>query len=168
MEEALAEFLRHLGLEKNASAHTVKSYREDLTQALDFFRERSGKQSLEPGQLTTRLLRAYLAWLHEQGYAKTTMARRLAAVRSWCRFMCRQGTLTANPADGLRGPRQEKKLPHFLGENALLKLLEAPTQATPLGMRDKAILEILYSAGLRVSELTGLNSADLDLDAGLA
>src|SRR5947209_5693837 len=167
MEEALAEFLRHLGLEKNASAHTVKSYREDLTQALDFFRERSGKQSLEPGQLTTRLLRAYLAWLHEQGYAKTTMARRLAAVRSWCRFMCRQGTLTANPADGLRGPRQDKKLPHFLGENALAKLLEAPP-GTPLGLRDRAILEILYSGGLRAAELTGLNGADLDMSAGLA
>src|SRR5947209_12205307 len=146
MEEALAEFLRHLGLEKNASAHTVKSYREDLTQALDFFRERSGKQSLEPGQLTTRLLRAYLAWLHEQGYAKTTLARRLAAVRSWCRFLCRQGVLTANPADGLRGPRQDKKLPHFLAEKAMTHLLAAPPADQALGLRDRAILEALYSA----------------------
>src|SRR6266567_4733688 len=105
MQEALAEYLRHLALEKNASAHTVKSYREDLTQALEFFRGRLPGHALEPLQLTTRLLRAHLAWLHEQGYAKTTIARRLAAVRSWCRFLCRQGTLTANPADGLRGPR---------------------------------------------------------------
>src|SRR5262245_36098827 len=110
MDDALAEYLRHLALEKNASAHTVKSYREDLTQALDFFRTRLGR-SPEPGQLTTRLLRAYLAWLHEQGYAKTTVARRLAAVRSWCRFLCLRGVLSANPADGLRGPRQDKKLP---------------------------------------------------------
>src|SRR5688572_26828043 len=116
MEEALAEYLRHLALEKNASAHTVKSYREDLTQALDFFRTRQSGRPLEPAQLNTRLLRAYLAWLHEQGYAKSTVARRIAAVRSWCRFMCRQGTLAANPADGLRGPRQDKKLPHFLSE----------------------------------------------------
>src|SRR5688572_20589110 len=113
MDEALAEFLRHLALEKNASAHTVKSYREDLTQALDFFRGRS-PDDMRPERLNTRTLRAYLAWLHEQGYAKTTVARRVAAVRSWCRFMCRQGVLTANPADGLRGPRQDKKLPHFL------------------------------------------------------
>src|ERR1700745_2565311 len=77
MEEALAEFLRHLALEKNASAHTAKSYREDLTQALDFFRQRLASQSPEPGQLSTRVLRAYLAWLHEQGYAKTTVSRRL-------------------------------------------------------------------------------------------
>src|SRR5438445_1576413 len=143
MQEALAEFLRHLALEKNASAHTVKSYREDLTQALGFFRERSGKQALEPGQLTTRLLRAYLAWLHDQGYAKTTIARRLAAVRSWCRFLCRQGTLATNPAAGLRGPRQDKTLPHFLSEAELKRLLEAPAADTAAGLRDRAVLETL-------------------------
>src|ERR1700745_2827857 len=114
MEEALAEFLRYLAFEKNASLFTVKSYREDLNQALEFFRGRLSEKGLEPAQLSTRLLRAYLAWLHEQGYAKTTMARRLAAVRSWCRFLCRQGVLSANPAEGLRAPRQERNLPHFL------------------------------------------------------
>src|SRR5262249_31414210 len=120
MDEALAEFLRHLAFEKNASVFTVKSYREDLNQAVEFFRGRlrpagSGapRRAPEPAQLTTRLVRAYMAWLHEQGYAKTTIARRIAAVRSWCRFLCRQGVLTANPADGLRGPRQDRKLPHF-------------------------------------------------------
>jgi integrase/recombinase XerC len=168
MEEALAEFLRHLGLEKNASAHTVKSYREDLTQALNFFRTRLVTQAPRPDQLTTRLLRAHLAWLHEQGYAKSTIARRLAAVRSWCRFLCRQGVLTANPAAGLRGPRQEKKLPHFVQHDDMVRLLAAPPGDTPLGLRDRALLETLYSAGLRVSELTGLDVADLDLDDGLA
>jgi integrase/recombinase XerC len=168
MEEALAEFLRHLALEKNSSAHTIKSYREDLVQAVEFFRTRLADQRIEPAQLTTRLLRAYLAWLHEQGYAKTTIARRLAAVRSWARFLCRQGTLTANPADGLRGPRQDKQLPHFLSEAQLSQLLEAPPADAPLGVRDRAILETLYSAGLRVSELTGLSLGDVDLDSGLA
>src|SRR5262249_34583284 len=143
------------------------SYREDLTQALCFFRERLGSQKPAPGQLTTRLLRAYLVWLHEQGFARTTVARRVAAVRSWCRFLCRQGTLTANPAESLRGPRQDKKLPHFLGEAAMTRLLETPPANTPLGLRDRAILETLYSAGLRVSELTGLNLTELDLDSGL-
>jgi integrase/recombinase XerC len=168
MDDALAEFLRHLALEKNASPHTVKSYREDLTQALGFFRERLAQKTPGPEQLTTRLLRAYMAWLHEQGYAKTTVARRLAAVRSWCRFLCRQGTLTVNPADGLRGPRQDKKLPHFMSEDDLARLLESPPADTPLGIRDRAILETLYSAGVRVSELTGLDLADIDLDTGLA
>src|SRR5262249_19573888 len=106
MEEALAEFLRHLALEKNASANTVKSYREDLTKALRFFREKNGGQAPVPAALNARLLRAHQAWLHEQGYAKTTIARRLAAVRTWCRFLCRQGYLEADPAAGLRGPRQ--------------------------------------------------------------
>jgi integrase/recombinase XerC len=167
MEEALAEFLRHLALEKNASAHTVKSYREDLTQALEFLRALPVKVS-QPAQLTTRSLRGYLAWLHGQGYAKATIARRMAALRSWCRFLCRQGVLTSNPADGLRGPRQDRKLPHFLGEDDLVRLLEAPSADTPMGLRDRAILETLYSAGLRVSELTGLNRTDLDLDSGIA
>jgi integrase/recombinase XerC len=168
MEEALAEFLRHLALEKNASAHTVKSYREDLTQALDFFRAKMPPgRPAQPAQLSPRLLRAYLAWLHEQGYAKSTVARRVAAVRSWCRFLCRQGTLASNPADGLRSPRQGKKLPHFLSAADLANLLQAPPADAPLGVRDRAILETLYSAGLRVSELTGLNLEDLDLADGL-
>ena len=168
MHEALAEFLRHLALEKNASAHTVKSYREDLTQAVAFFQERLGDKEAGPPRLTTRLLRAYLVWLHEQGYAKATVARRVAAVRSWCRFLCRQGTLSANPADGLRSPRQDKKLPHFLSVADLGRLLESPPADTPLGLRDRAILETLYSAGLRVSELTGLDLGDVDLDDGVA
>jgi integrase/recombinase XerC len=170
MDAAIADFLRFLGLEKNASEYTVKSYREDLSQAATFFKDTF--QTQDPAQLRSRHLRAFAVWLHEQGYAKTTIARRIAAVRSWLRYLCRQGTLTANPADGLRGPRQDKKLPHFLGEIALGKLLEAPSasgaDATPLGIRDKAILEVLYSAGLRASELIGLDKTDLDLDAGLA
>src|ERR1700756_4596457 len=157
MREALVDFLRHLGLEKNASAHTVKSYREDLTQAVGFFRSRLGDQAAGPAALTTRLLRAGLAWLHEQGYARSTVARRLAAVRSWCRFLCRQGTLASNPAAGLRGPRQDKKLPHFVQREDMARLLEPPPADTPLGRRDRALLETLYSAGLRVSELTGLD-----------
>jgi integrase/recombinase XerC len=167
MEEALAEFLRHLSLEKNASSHTVKSYREDLTQAVEFFRTRLGGQTPGPAHLTTRLLRAYLAWLHEQGYAKSTIARRISAVRSWCRFLCRQGVLAVNPTEGLRGPRQDKNLPHFLSEADIQTLLTMPPAQTPLGLRDRAILETLYSAGLRVSELTGLNLEDMDLASGM-
>jgi integrase/recombinase XerC len=168
MEEALAEFLRYLALEKNASAHTVKSYREDLTQALTFFREQLPASVRQPSQLSARSLRAYLAWLNQQGYAKSTVARRVAAVRSWCRFLCRQGSLGGNPADSLRGPRQEKKLPHFLSEADLTRLLETPAQDTPHGVRDRAILETLYAAGLRVSELTGLNLDAVDLHDGVA
>jgi integrase/recombinase XerC len=168
MHEALAEFLRHLSLEKNASAYTIKSYREDLNQALEFFREKAGVRVKEPRQVSTRHVRAYLAWLHEQRYSKATIARRMAALRSWFRFLCRQGLIEANPADGLRSPRQDKKLPHFLSEEELNRLLEKPPTGKPLGIRDRAILETLYSAGVRVSELTGLNVEDVDVDSGLA
>jgi integrase/recombinase XerC len=167
MQKALADYLRHLGIEKNASAYTVKSYREDLTQALTFFHERLGTTSATPERVTTRLLRAYLAWLHEQGYAKTTVARRIAAVRSWLRFLCRRGVLTTNPAEGLRGPRQDKKLPHFLTAPDMTKLLAMPTCEHPLGQRDRAILETLYSAGVRVGELCALRLNDVDLAEGI-
>src|SRR5438309_79740 len=167
MHDTLADFLRHLGLEKQSSAHTVKSYREDLTQAISFFRDLLRTDAVTPVQLTPRLLRSYLAWLHTQGYARTTIARRLAAVRSWMRFLCRQGVLERNPAEGLRGPRQDQRLPHFLTAPDLERLVQAPDARTPLGVRDRAMLETLYSAGLRVSELVGLDCDDMDGDEGI-
>ncbi|MFO0847751.1 MAG: tyrosine recombinase XerC [Gemmataceae bacterium] len=167
LEHALADFLTHLGVEKNSSAHTVKSYREDLSQALGFLRDHLKKGSTEPRDWNTRTLRAFVAWLHEQGYAKTTVNRRLAAVRTFGKFLCRQGVLAANPATALRGPRPDKPLPHFLTTDAVRKLLDAPP-ADPLGHRDRAILETLYSAGLRVSELVGLDLLDVDLGDGVA
>jgi integrase/recombinase XerC len=165
MDPFLADFLRHLGLERNASSHTVKSYREDLTQAVQFFTERLGTQA-HPRQVSTRLLRSYLAWLTEQGYAKTTIARRLAALRSWFRFLARQGVVDANPCESLRGPRQERKLPHFLTREEIDRLLRAPTGNDPFAWRDRAILETLYSSGMRVAELVAINVDDLDLNEG--
>lgn len=168
LEQGLADFLSHLGLEKNASTQTVKSYREDLTQVLTFIRDTAKKPSVEPRDWSIRMLRTFIAWLHEQGYAKTTVARRLAAIRSFGKFLCRQGTIASNPAEALRGPRQDRKLPHFLTLAEMQKLLDAPAAADPFGRRDRAILEVLYSAGLRVSELCGLNTEDLDLSDGIA
>ncbi|HVK16481.1 MAG TPA: tyrosine recombinase XerC [Fimbriiglobus sp.] len=167
LEQSLADFLTHLGLEKNSSTQTVKSYREDLTQALGFLRDHLKKSAIEPRDWSTRALRSFVAWLHEQGYAKTTVARRLAAVRSFGKYLCREGVLKSNPAQALRGPRQDKKLPHFLTVADARKLLAAPSDTPPLGRRDRAILETLYSAGLRVSELVGLNLDDMDLSDGV-
>lgn len=166
MQQALSDFLRHLGLEKNASVLTVKSYREDLTQAVGFFHDKLGADA-EIARIGSRHIRAYIAWMSEQGYAKTTIARRLAAIRSWFRFLCRNGVVSANPCDGVRGPRQEKKLPHFLSGEQIRQLLAAPQGDSPADLRDRAMLESLYSAGLRVAELVGLNLDDLDLDEGL-
>jgi len=167
LEQGLAEFLTHLGLERNASDKTVKSYREDLTQALEFARERLAKSHVDPDDWNTRLIRAFVAWLHEQGYAKSTIARRLAAVRSFGKFLSRQGVLDENPARGLRGPRLDKKLPHFLTLGDVQKLLVAPAETDWAGRRDRAILETLYSAGIRVSELVGLDVVDADLNDGV-
>ena len=167
LETSLAEFLTHLGLEKNASDKTVKSYREDLSQALGFAREKLNKKHVDPADWNTRLLRAFVAWLHEQGYAKSTIARRLAALRSFGKYLCRAGTLSQNPAQSLRGPRAEKKLPHFLTLADIHKLLAAPGEADWAGRRDRAMLETLYSSGIRVSELVGLDVLSVDLQDGV-
>jgi integrase/recombinase XerC len=168
MNDALTEFLRYLALEKNASELTVKAYREDLTQAIEFLRSLPGNENVTADRVTSRQLRAYVVWLHQQEYAKTTIARRLAAIRSWYRFLRRQGHVANSPVDGLRAPRQDKKLPHFLPETSIDKLLASPDTTHPLGRRDRAILECLYSAGLRVSELVGLEIDDVDLTDGIA
>lgn len=167
LERAFAEFLTHLGIEKNSSEHTVKSYREDLTQALQFLRNHLAQDSLQPRDWNTRNLRAFVSWLHGQGYAKSTVARRLASVRSFGKFLCRQSLLQTDPADALRGPRKDRKLPHFLTLDDIGRLLNAPSALDPLGLRDRAILETLYSAGLRVSELCGMNCEDVDLAEGV-
>jgi integrase/recombinase XerC len=167
LEQGLAEFLTHLSLEKNASPQTVKSYREDLTQALAYVRDQLKKNFVDPRDWNTRTLRGFVAWLHGQGYSKTTVARRLSAVRSFGKFLCRAGVLRSNPAEALRGPRLDRKLPHFLTVADVSRLLAAPAAAGVFASRDRAILETLYSAGVRVSELVGLNLDDLDLADGV-
>lgn len=168
MDKCLAEFLHHLATEKGASAHTVKAYREDLSQAISFLREHTGDNEVTLDRVHARHIRAYLSWMHEQEYARTTIARRLAAVRSWFRYLARESRVTDNPALGLRAPRQQRNLPHFLPALEVAKLLAAPSPETPLGIRDRALLETIYSAGLRVAEAVGLNVEDLDLDGGVA
>lgn len=167
LEKGLADFLTHLGLEKNASDKTVKSYREDLTQALQFTREKLKKKQVDASDWSVRLLRSFLAFLHEKKYAKATIARRLAAIRSFGKYLCREGVLETNPALGLRAPRLEKKLPHFLTLAHVHKLLAAPPQTDWAGRRDRAMLETLYSSGIRVSELVGLDLNSMDLNDGV-
>lgn len=164
--EAVARFLQYLKVERNASPLTIKSYREDLEALTDHLDERFGAAP-PPGDLTTLDLRGYVAGLSEQNYAKTTIARRLASLRSFFRFGQREGWAESNPAKPLRNPRRGRALPHFLSSADLERLLAAPPGDKPLGLRDRAILEVLYSAGLRVSELVGLNDGDLDLKQGI-
>ncbi len=166
MRRQTGQFLRHLDRERGASEHTVKAYREDLSALADYLADEDGRTP-EPTAITTNDLRGYSAALAEAGYAKSSIARRLASVRSFFRFGQREGWAHANPATALRNPRKSQKLPHFLTDDEVARLLSTPPADTPLGRRDRAILETLYSAGLRVSELVGANDGDLDPDEGI-
>jgi integrase/recombinase XerC len=167
MQRQIAQFLKHLHVERGASEHTIKGYREDLESLADYLADDNG-QTPAPESLTTVELRGYLSALHEAGYAKASISRRLASVRSFFRFGQREGWTDANPATALRNPRKSHKLPHFLSTDEVGKLLVAPPAGDTQGLRDRAILETLYSAGLRVSELVGMNDGDLDLSSGIA
>jgi len=168
MHSEIAQFLRYLDVEKNASTLTIKSYREDLIDMADFLADQQGKSSLRPDDVTPRDLRSYVAALHEAGYARSSISRKLASLRSFYKFAQRQELATTNPAKPLRNPRGQRKLPHFLTSDEVERLLNSPTRDEVLGLRDRAILETMYSAGLRVSEVVGLNDGDIDLEEGLA
>src|SRR5262245_42968807 len=161
MRSATERFLKYLRVERNASELTIKSYREDLEALTSFLIELRGNEP-EPSRVETSDLRGYIAALHEAGYAKTTIARRLASMRSFFRFGQREGWTKSNPAKPLRNPRKSRALPHFLSSEEIEKLLFSPDASEAHGLRDRAILEVLYSAGLRVGELAGLNDGDLD------
>ena len=167
MRTAIARFLQYLRVERNASELTIKSYREDLHVLAEYLAEARGGTCPKPDEVTVLDLRGYVAGLHASGYAKTTIARRLASLRSFFRFGQREGWSETNPAKPLRNPRKGRTLPHFLASEDLGRLLEAPPSDEPLGLRDRAILETIYSAGLRVSELVGLSDGDLDFPAGV-
>lgn len=166
MQSAVAQFLRFLAIERNASTLTVKSYREDLTALLEYSQQLYGRIP-QPREVTPLDLRGYVSALHDAGYAKTSVARRLASLRTFFKFCQREGVADTNPAKPLRNPRPDRKLPHFLTSDEISQLLEAPPATQAMGMRDRAILETMYSAGLRVSEVVGVNDGDLDVEGEL-
>lgn len=165
LKTAADRFLKYLKVEKNASPLTIKSYREDL-DALAEYLELVGHQG-DPAALKTLDLRGYVSAMHDAGYARASIARRLASLRSFLRFGQREGWTNTNVAKPLRNPRRDRKLPHVLSSDEMGRLLSAPSVHEPMGLRDRAMLETLYSAGLRVSELVGLNDADLDFPSGV-
>jgi integrase/recombinase XerC len=166
MRKQIGQYLQYLRVERGASPHTLKSYREDLESLAEYLADETGRAP-EPASITMAELRGFVSALHEAGYAKSSIARRLASVRSFFRFGQREGWAEANPAKALRNPRKSKKLPHFLSSDEVGRLLDAPGGDAQLALRDRAILETLYAAGLRVSELVGLSDGDLDFAAGV-
>ena len=161
MRSGIAQFLRYLATERNASDLTIKAYREALFGLVDWLETSYGKTP-RPDSLSPQDLRGFQAALQEAGYARTTIARKLASLRSFYRFAIRQGIATDNPAKPLRNPRQQRKLPLVLSTTEIGRLLSTPPANETAGLRDRAILETMYSAGLRVSELVGLRDGDLD------
>ena len=166
MQRKIASFLQHLHVERGLSTHTLKSYREDLETFANYLQEEDGSYP-DPANLTSVELRSYMAALHDAGYAKSSIARKLASLRSFYRYGQREGWVDSNRAAALRNPRKTRKLPHFLTTQEIGKLLAAPAADMPMGLRDRAILETLYSAGLRVSELVDLSEGDLDFPQGI-
>jgi integrase/recombinase XerC len=174
-------FLDYLHLEKHFSDYTVKCYGADLFQFSQFLTGQIGRASLStvpaastPEQIDASLLkcepltvREFLAYLYGQNYTKSTTARKLATLRSFYKFLIRRGQLSVNPLSTIRTPKQEKRLPRCMDLEQIQKLLDAPGDADVLAARDKAMLEVLYSSGIRVSELVELDTSDMDLQEGV-
>ncbi|MEK6647460.1 MAG: tyrosine recombinase XerC [Candidatus Firestonebacteria bacterium] len=154
------EFLKYLAGEKNVSEHTIRAYRNDLFQFETF-----SKCNLS--NVDHSIIRHFFVFLQQGGDKKITIARKLACLRSFYKFLNRNNYLNINPAKYVSMPKLEKKLPVFLNINETFKLMEAPSNNNFLGLRDRAILETLYSTGIRVSELVSLNKTSVDLISGL-
>jgi len=159
MDKEIAEFLAFLRHEKNASPHTLAAYERDLRQVAIYLKERE----IRWDRTGNVVLRGFLAELHEKKRKKSTIGRKLAALRSFYDFCLRKRWVSENPAKILARPRQEKRVPSFLSESETAELLDLPRSAGPLDLRDRAILELLYATGIRVSELIGIETPDLHL-----
>jgi len=161
-------FIHYLESEKNYSPHTVAGYRRDLFHGVDFFAGALGKRDsdLMPPDLNARLMRSYLGDLFSSGLAKTSISRRLAAWRSFYRYLGREGLVERNPLKGVSSLKMDKRLPHFLFREECGALMESPRDGDPLTVRDRALLETLYASGIRVSELVGLDLAGVNLSGG--
>lgn len=161
-------FLNHLRVEKSATNLTLLGYKTDLAQFFNFLSSRYSipKEEIENDLLNHRSVREYLTYMQEKGLSRSTMARKLAALRSFVKYLCRENILAGNPIAAVSTPKQDKKLPKFLYSPEVELLMDAPDLSTASGKRDKAILETLYAAGLRVSELVGLDINDLDFAEG--
>ncbi|MGB4028909.1 MAG: tyrosine recombinase XerC [bacterium] len=163
MREQVNSFCDYLRGERNYSEHTITAYRRDILQFVDYLQEQGEEDWSRVDNLA---IRGYLAHLLQQGYGRSSMARKLAALRSFFYFLQREGKTGHNPAAEVGTPKQGRKLPQFLYRQEIEALLQAPPADTPLGQRDRALLEVLYSSGLRVSEVTNLRLQDLDFVRG--
>ncbi|TKS60474.1 MAG: tyrosine recombinase XerC [Nitrospira sp.] len=168
MEDAIRAFVSFLAVERNASRETIRNYQSDLQQlALFLHRAENAPRSIRVDHVTTEDVRAYLHWLDRKGEKASSLARKLACLRSFYRFLVREGTSQKNPAEGIRSPKLPKPLPRVLTKDDANALMEFPVGQSSLSLRDRALLETLYSTGARVSEAVGINLGDLNQAEGL-
>ena len=168
MDDAIRAFMTFLDLERHASHETVRNYGSDLRQFQTFMRtEAPDAHVLDPVTVQTESIRAYLHWLDRKHEKSTSMARKLASLRSFYRYLQREGMVGLNPAEAIRTPKQPKHLPRVLTKDDAAALMEFPGNQTGGSLRDRALLETLYSTGARVSELVGINLEDLRVSEGL-
>lgn len=169
MEDAIRAFVTFLDVEQGASRETIRAYRSDLRQFVSFVATQrpASASPLRPEDVDPLVIRGYLAWLDHKREKKSSLARKLAALRSLYRFLAREGRAGLNPAEDVRTPKQPQYLPRVLTKDDAEVLMESPEGDGPLPSRDRAILETLYSTGARVSELVGMNLEDVNLADGL-
>jgi integrase/recombinase XerC len=165
VQKQIDDFLQHLKYERNSSAHTLRNYESDLIQFYDYVApaDKGGlRREVNVRDIDHLTIREYMASLYEKKKKKSSIHRKVAALRTFFRYLCREGVMETNPAQLVSSPRVERTLPNHLTIEQMIKFIETPELDTPLGKRDRAILELLYASGLRVSELVGLSLTDID------
>ena len=170
MQEIFNRYISHLKAERNASPYTIRNYTNDLWGNYSRGPEKGFFQFLKLKEISSlekvdkNTLREYISWLMEQGVVKASIARKLSSIRSFYRYLVREGILAINPLEKVSSPKLDKRLPSFLTIEEMERLLETPDITSPVGQRDRALMELLYASGLRVSELVQLNLEQVNLD----
>jgi len=165
VQKYLDDFMKHLKYERNASPHTLRNYESDLVQFYDYIAppDNDGKRrSVNVRDIDHLTIREYMASLYEKKKKKSSIHRKVASLRTFFRYLCREGVMEMNPAKLVASPRVERTLPNHLTIEQMIRFIETPDVETLLGKRDRAMLELLYASGLRVSEMVGLNITDID------
>ncbi len=167
MQNYLDDFLKHLKYERNLSEHTLRNYESDMVQFYDYIApldKNDERREVPIRSIDNLTIREYMATLYEKKKKKSSIHRKVATLRTFFRFLCREEILENNPAMLVSSPRVDRKLPNHLSIEQMVRFIEAPETESVLGKRDRAILELLYASGLRVSELVGLNLLDIDFN----
>ncbi len=166
----MEDFVRHISLERNLSSHTIRSYISDLSQFCEYLMTLSKNSSLFPDDLHKIdhiMIRGFLSSLYDKGISKSSAARKISTIRTFLNYMCREGSLVNNPGKMVSTPKRGKTLPRFLSVDEADRLIGSPAGRDSLSVRDRAILETFYSAGLRIGEIVAINLEDLNLSDGL-